>query len=220
MELVYDNWNKISIETYKNLQNIAKNKDVDAVDTEIAFIAILADVDEEKILDLPVPEFQRLRNKSQFIADFPEIKGKAPKGIVLNGCKYKVVTDISKITTAQYIDFQTYIKLNDMDKYLENILSCFIIPEGKEYNQDYDINETIRTIRECLSIVQAMEISNFFMVAFLKLLNNTLHYSEKQMKKNKKWKTMQEKTLIQKIKETRLMINGLGSLPLMKQAKR
>ena len=82
MELKKKSWATITINDYMDLQEIVKMED--AVDVEIGIVALLCGVSEEDILSLPVPEFQRLRRESQFIATFPEIRGKAPKSITIN----------------------------------------------------------------------------------------------------------------------------------------
>lgn len=212
MELKKDKWSKITISDYMELQDIVNRED--AIDVEIGIVALLCGVDEEQVLALPIPEYQRLRKQSQFIAKFPEIKGKAPKSITINDTKYDVITDVSKLTTAQYIDFQTYLKM-DIEKFLPNLLSIFIIPKGCKYaDEDYNIDDLAKDIREYLPVVTAFEMSGFFQKAFLNSIKGTLTYLESKMKKQlRKAKTEEEKEIMMEIVEklsTLSKINGVG----------
>ena len=221
MELKIDNWNKMSIKDYCKIQEYANNKEMEAFDVEVGFISVLCGVSEEEILNLPVPEFQRLRSQGQFIAEFPETKAKAPKKLILNNKEYEVHTDMSKIITSQYIDFQTFIKLNDLNKYLPNILACFIVPKGCQYGDgNYDMDELIEDIRNELGVLTAMEMCNFFMKAFLSYMDAILRYSEKKMRKaTSKMDKEKTKEIMEKIKEVRLMIDGAGFQQLTQYQK-
>lgn len=212
MELKKDKWSKITISDYMELQDIVKRED--AVDVEIGIVALLCGVSEEEILALPIPEYQRLRRESQFVANFPEIRGKAPKSITINDFKYDVITDVSKLTTAQYIDFQTYLK-QDIEKFLPNLLTVFIIPKGCKYGDDeYNIDDLANDIKEYLPVITAFEMSGFFQTAFLSSIKGTLTSLESKMrKKMRKAKTEEEKKIMMEIVEklqTITRINGVG----------
>lgn len=213
MELKKKNWQQITISDYMELQEIVNRED--AVDVEVGIVALLCGVDEDEIGKLPILEYQRLRRESQFISKFPEIKGKAPKSITINNNKYDVITDVSKLTTAQYIDFQTYLKMNDMEKWLPNILTIFIIPKGMKYgNEDYNIDDLAKDIKEYLPVTTAFEMCGFFQITFLNSIRGTVIYLESKMKKMlRKAKTEEEKKKIQEIVErlsTISRINGVG----------
>lgn len=213
MELKKKNWSQITISDYMELQEIVKRED--AVDVEVGIVALLCGVDEDEIGKLPIPEYQRLRRDSQFISTFPEVKGKAPKSITINDMKYEVISDVSKLTTAQYIDFQTYLKMNDMEKYLPNILTIFIIPKGCKYgDEDYNIDDLAKDIKEYLPAVTAFEMCGFFLTAFLNSIDATVTYLESKMKKKlRKAKTEEEKKKIQEIitaLQEVFKINGAG----------
>lgn len=57
-------------------------------------------------------------------------KPKTPKKeYVINGIKFKPTLDVSKITTAQYIDFQELVKRGEH----KLLLNVFFIKDGEEY---------------------------------------------------------------------------------------
>lgn len=206
MELKKKNWTQISINDYMELQEILERED--AVDAEIGIVALLCGVSEDEILDLPLPEYQRLRAEAQFIAQFPEVKNKAPKSITIGDYKYDVITNMRKLTTAQYIDFQTYLKQGDDVKNLPYLLSVFIVPKGCKYGDDeYNIDDLAKDIKEYLPVVTAFEMCGFFQKTFLNSIKNTLFYLELKMGKAK---TEKEKEVKKAIRELRSAINGGG----------
>ena len=209
MELKKKNWTQITISDYMELQELIN--DSDPVDMEIGIVALLCGVSEEEILNLPIPEYQRLRSDAQFIASFPEVHNKAPKSITIGDTKYNVITDMRKLTTAQYIDFQTYLKMGDDVKYLPSLLSVFIIPKGCKYgDEDYNIDDLTKDIKEYLPVLTAFEMCGFFQKAFLKSIKNTLFYLELKMRKAARKGTEKEKEILKTIQEIRLQINGGG----------
>lgn len=206
MEIKKKNWTQISISDYMELQEIINRED--AVDVEIGLVALLCGVGEEEILDLPLPEYQRLRSEAQFIAQFPEVKNKAPKSVTIGDKKYDIITNMRKLTTAQYIDFQTYLKLGDDVNNLPNLLSIFIIPKGSKYgDESYDLDKLKEDIKEYLPVVTAFEMCGFFQLTFLNSIKNILFYLELKMRKAKNPK---EKKVKKAIRELRSTINGVG----------
>lgn len=86
----------------------------------------------------------------------PEIK----KHYTLNGTKYNSNFDLTRVSVAQFIDYQNYAKEQPIR--IEKILSVFFIPTtAKEYNTDYDINKVQEDLLE-LPITVATSIAFFF----------------------------------------------------------
>lgn len=204
MKIKYKNWDDINIRLYKKLYALSNNVD-DVIDAEIQIVALLCDCNEDDILNLPIPEYQRLRSECQWIASKPDAKAYAPKSIKLNGNEYDVYYDASKLTIAQYIDFQNYLKQNDMEKYFTHILSVFIVPKGKMYGE-VPVEDVMKDIEDNISIKMALSMCFFFMTEYLTLIKLILYYLTKRV--NKTEKNNQE--LQKKMEEIRLLINGAG----------
>lgn len=206
MELKKKNWQQITINDYMELQEIVNRED--AVDVEVGLVALLCGVDEDEIGKLPILEYQRLRREAQFIAIFPEVHNKAPKIITIGDKKYEVITNMRKLTTAQYIDFQTYLKMGDDIDNLPNLLSVFIIPKGSKYgDESYDVDKLKNDIKEYLPATTAFEMCGFFQKALLNSIRNILFYLELKMRKAK---TEKEKEVKKALQEIRLAIRGGG----------
>ena len=76
----------------------------------------------------------------------------------INGTKYFACFDTTKLTTAQFVDFQNYAKQND---FIGCLSVCFR-PNNTEYNDgSYDIDKVKQDVAS-LPITQALTISFFF----------------------------------------------------------
>jgi len=88
----------------------------------------------EEVLNLPLAEFSQKFSKLKFLTE--EIPTQlSVKTVEVNGRKYYFDGLLGKISTAQYIDFQNYNKLEDESK----VYSVFFIPEGHQYGDGYDM---------------------------------------------------------------------------------
>lgn len=205
------NWEQMSVGAYSELLEVCKLPEPE--DVEIGIIALLCGVDEEEILRLKIDEYQVLRRQAQFIASFPPIRANCPKSVTLNGKKYTVTRDVRKMTAGAYIDFQTFSK-SELEKVIVELLSCFLIPEGKEYGE-YDTAVVHDDIRDYLPVVVAYEMAAFFLSRLTDLTKATLFFSERTMKKllrkekDEKMKAKMKETLNQ-VREIRSKISGVG----------
>lgn len=191
MELKYKNWKEISVNTFTRLRNIDYNSNGDEMEmlnANIEMLAVLCDCDEDVIANLTTSEFTHLLSQTEFLKEMPKVK--IEDTYVINGTTYKVFLTLKQMSVAQYVDFQTYFK--DQQKYFRELLSIFLIPKGKKYGEDYNIDDTINDIGEYLSIVDANSILFFFAILFQSLTKVTLNYSIKEMKKLKKKMTNKE----------------------------
>lgn len=110
------------------------------------------------------------------------------------------------MTTAQYIDFQTYTQ--DTMRNLPQILSCLLIPQGKKYNTDYDIIEVQDAIRTHLSVTDCNRLSAFFLRRWRISIKGMLIYSRWQIKRVKdKSKRAQ---LMQEAQKVTTLLSALG----------
>lgn len=213
MELKYKDWKDISINTYNKLIKVNTKGDyIEMLDNNVELLSILCDVSEDEILKLTTTEFTSLLQQTSFLINMP--KAKIQDTYIINGKTYKVFLSLKNMSVAQYIDFQTYYK--EKDKRLKELLSVFLIPKGKKYGEDYDIDEVINDIGEYLSIVDAHSIMFFFVILFQTLTRVMMDCSIKDLKKMKKKQKNKEEitkletaiTEIEKIKH--LVKNGIG----------
>ena len=175
------NWNDITLKQFYEIQDILSVEDDY---TAFNLIDYLYNVDCQS---LPIKELKKY--DISFIKEpIPDVKLK--KEYTLNGNVYKSNCDITKVTIAQFIDYQNYVKQPQLR--LEDLLSVFFLPKGcKDYNKDYDITKVKEDLLE-LPITVANSIGFFFFGQF-KILFLLFRYSlirqVKKMKMDKQKKT-------------------------------
>lgn len=213
IELKYKSWKEISVNTFNKLKEIRVNSNdsIELLDSNITLLSILCDVDEDTIADLTTSEFSTLLSQTAFLKDMPKVK--IQEYYKINGKEYQVFLSMKNMTVSQYIDFQTFYK--EQDKYFKELLACFIIPKGKKYGEDYDVQEVIDDIGNHLSIVDANSILFFFVLLYQSLTKAMLTYSIQQMKKAKRKMNKEEREkidlAIEEVKRVKNLVeNGYG----------
>lgn len=175
-----DNYNKLTIGKYLEVKELL-SEDMDALEQQASLIAVLNDMDENDVLDLPLGTYNKLLQSLGFLMELPKPRQAPPTKYKIDGIEYDVMLNIQDMTIAQYIDYQTFLK--DGDKYIVELLSVFIIPRGHKYNDGYDIADVQKKIREKLSIIDAVTLSAFFLSISQALISSTVRYSIKRMKR-------------------------------------
>ena len=212
-----ESYDKLSISKYMQIRELLKEAMPDD-ELQVEILAVLNDCTADEVMNMPVTVYSESVRKSMFLADKPKVKGECPKHINLNGKKYYLMRKAEELTAAQYIDYQTFMKDKDPDSKLGEILSIFIIPEGKKYAEDYDITEVINEIKEYLPISVGFNVCFFFRKKQLKSIKRTLIYLGLMMKIWKhKMKTDEEKQMMSEAQEKMkilqdLVISGDGFL--------
>lgn len=195
-----NNYKDLTLEKYIELYELDIHG-MEEIDIQSNIIAILSDMTVDDVLDLPIPQYKKLAQQTAFLTAQPQVKARKISKIYINGKEYNVLDKIEKMTTGQYIDYQTYLKKNDV-KMLPYILSCLIIPSGEKYGD----TDTIEQIKQ-MTVEEALTISNFFMNKSLTLIKGTLRYLEYMMKR--KMKKVKEETLKQQMTEAIQKLHSL-----------
>ena len=217
IELKYKNWEDITIEIYDKIRALETEivTQEQALDVNVKLLSILCDVDEETIINLPLTEFTILVGKAEFLTLMPKYTVEQYYEIG-KGRVFEIQMNLREMTTAQFIDFQTFIK--DKDKNFKHLLACFLLPKGKKYGEDYDIIEVAEHLYKNMSIATARSVMFFFTLQYQALQKVMLNYSirevKKQMKKtkNKEAKKNLEMALQQMMQLKSLIKNGVGSI--------
>lgn len=173
-----DSYEKLTVGKYLEIKEILEDN-ANELDKNVRMIAVLGDFDEEDVLEFPLPVFNRYIQATGFLLETPR-KRNVSTTYVLGGQKLDVQLNVEGMTTAQFIDYQTFIK--DDNKIVE-LLSVFLIPKGKKYNKEYDIIEVQKLIRDNLNILDALGMSAFFLTWFQALSKVTVTSLIRKMKK-------------------------------------
>lgn len=202
-----DNYRDLPVGKYEEIVRICR-EEMNEVDRKVAILAVLTGKTEDEILRLPLPTFTAYSAKSRFL------ESECPDNLIpavrrtydLGGFSLVPVTDIRKITAAQYIDFQTFSK--EKEDRLVEMLSCFLVPRGQEYNEGYDVMEVHQAIRDEMSVAELLALIAFFFARFLKSTRSTLTYSIRLLKKKDPSKGKEMETMYRHLADS--LTNGVG----------
>ena len=203
---IIDNYRGLPVGKWLEILELSKDENVDALEQQVKTIAILTGLTEDEVLDLPIMEYKSLAAKTMFLEKEYDGKLQIAKSYGLNGMELIPVKDFNKITTAQYVDYQTFSKEGDM--YLVQTLSTLLVPKGKKYNDGYDMDAVQEAIRENLSVADVLSLYAFFLTKWVKSIKDSQTYLDKEIKKIPN-KEMREK-LMKQMQEIRSKINGVG----------
>lgn len=203
---IIDNYRNLPVGKWLEILELSRDENVDALEQQVKTIAILTGLTDDEVLDLPIMEYKSLAAKTMFLEKDYDGKLQIAKSYGLNGMELIPVKDFSKITTAQYVDYQTFSKEGDM--YLVQTLSTLLVPKGKKYNDGYDMDAVQQAIRDNLSVADVLSLYAFFLTKWVKSIKDSQTYLDKEIKKIPN-KEMREK-LMKQVQEMRSKINGVG----------
>ena len=176
-------WENISIDKYYYIKDILDDETDDDITKNVKLVAIMLDKDEQEVWDMDMAQAGDYISRLQFLGKF-ELPKNSNMKIKLPGYDLVVMKDLTKISVAQYVDFQNFIKM-PLREGMEKILSIFLIPEDHKYNDGYDIIDLQKVIRENLSFRVAEGLLGFFIEKYGKSLIHSLVYCRRQVRKTK-----------------------------------
>lgn len=146
-------WNDITLRQWNNLQDVLSKTDPNDEDRDVL---IMTSLFGDSVLDLPISEYHKKLNELTFLnEEMPT--NRVPKKYSINGKTYIIQTDMSKMPTAQYIDYRNLLKTGEINKWL----SVFFIPEGHKYGDGYDLNDVFEDLLE-VDIATINSLAFFF----------------------------------------------------------
>ena len=180
-----DNYKSLPIGDYQHILALCKDESLEELDRQVKILSILTKVDEDTLLNLPIQEFKVLTSRMGFLEkDLPTKVIKLADSYKIGKFELVPVTDMRKVITAQYIDFQSFHQAGFEDHFVE-ILSCLLVPKGKKYNQDYDIIEVQDAIRKDLNVHDAASLYAFFIFSCRESIKDMLTFSLQETQKIK-----------------------------------
>ena len=205
---IIDNYRKLPIGKYNEIVKLCETE-MDEVDRKVKIVGILTGLTDDEVLALPLTDFTECCAKAKFI-DLPCPETLIPsvsKSYPVGGFNLVPVTDMRKVTTAQYIDFITFSK--DKEHNIVEMLSCFLVPKGMDYNEGYDILDVHKAIKEEMSVAEVLALLAFFFGSWTRSINSTLSSSERMARRVKDKEKRQ--MMMERIAELRSTISGGGS---------
>ena len=205
---IIDNYRKLPIGKYNEIVKLCETE-MDEVDRKVKIVGILTGLTDDEVLALPLTDFTECCAKAQFLdKECPEnLIPAISKSYPVGGFNLVPVTDMRKVTTAQYIDFITFSK--DKEHNIVEMLSCFLVPKGMDYNEGYDILDVHNAIKEEMSVAEVLALLAFFFGSWTRSIHSTLSSSERMARRVKDKGKRQ--MMMERIAELRSTISGGGS---------
>lgn len=175
-----DNYEALDLGRYMKIDRILRTP-AEEIDKQVQIVAILADMTEKDVLLMPLADYTALAMRAAFLGGKCEHKEADGEPISIGGMTLIPTKDFTKITTAQYVDFQTFAK--DFPSTLPELLSCFLVPEGKAYNDGYEVADVQKAVRE-ITLPVALGLTAFFFKRYNASIVDSLTSLEKMAKKN------------------------------------
>lgn len=177
---IIDNYADLPVGTYMEIVRITRSELSD-LDIQVKVIALLTGIPEEDVLDLPIETYKRYVAAASFLGT-PCPEGRMASSYKVGGFDL-VPTEMGKLTAAQYIDFQT-LSPGGEAKTVE-LLSVFLVPRGKKYNNGYDIVEVQKAIRDNLSVRDVITIAAFFFRSYATSIVSSLTSCKRMLRRMK-----------------------------------
>lgn len=175
-----DNYEALDLGRYMKIDRILRAP-AEEIDKQVQIVAILADMTEREVLLMPLADYTALAMRAAFLGGKCEHKEADGAPISVGGMNLIPTKDFTKITTAQYVDFQTFAK--DFPSTLPELLSCFLVPEGKNYNDGYEVADVQKAVRE-ITLPVALGLTAFFFKQYNASIVDSLTSLDKMAKKN------------------------------------
>ena len=155
-------WNGVKV---KHLIEINRIKDLDATEDEknLMVAGLLSDIPYEKLLAMPLDKVQVLTDGIEFMRK-PIPTSRARNHYEINGHRYWLLKNPNEMTVSQYIDYKNVSALG-FETHIPEMLAIMLIPEGKNYNDNYDTDQVRDDILE-MGVVEALGVAGFFIKRF------------------------------------------------------
>lgn len=180
-------WSDITLQQYYQIKELLTNEDEYTV---LNILDVLYGIDSAS---MPLSALSKYNNALDFLKDeIPVVDIK--KKYNINGHTYESNCELTKVSTAQFIDYQNYLKEKE-PKY-EKLISVLFIPEGHSYNDGYSIKEVQDDILH-MSMVDVQSIAFFIKKQFQLLLSLFQFYLTQSIQKMHLTKDQKQKLLDQ-----------------------
>ena len=154
-------WSDITLQQYYQIKELLTNEDEYTV---LNILDVLYGIDSAS---LPLSALSKYNSALDFLKDeIPVVDIK--KKYTIRGHTYESNCELTKVSTAQFIDYQNYLKEKE-PKY-EKLISVFFIPENHQYNDGYSIQEVQDDILH-MSMVDVQSVAFFIKKQFQLLLS-------------------------------------------------
>lgn len=177
------NWEDVTFKQYIEITEIQQRND-DLFNKILDTIAVLKDIN---VNEITINNYKDYTQEITFLnTDIPVAEIKDEYG------EYVLQKDLQDMSMQMYIEFQNYAKVQDY----VGILSIFLHPKGKQYNEGYNI-EKVREYILTMSCVDVISIYAFFLIqstVSMECLKQSLHQQQQMILREKKQERRKQMT--------------------------
>ena len=199
-------WTQVTLKQFQAIQALLKDEEADLYQKNTEMIAILSGMDLADVAQLSLKSYAKIMKVLEFISE--PMENKLTRKFMLNGKKYRIVSDVYKLNGGQYITLQHLLR--DSDKVIDNlhqIMAIFAIPYKRKWwgwkRAEYDSNnhEWISEEMLDLPVSIAQPLSAFFFANWMRYAERMLAFSEMQAKRT-------ERKLVRELKRIKPNMDG------------
>lgn len=199
-------YKQLPVGLYLDICEASQDESMDELAKQVRILALLSGTTDDEILNMPIADYQRAVVASDFLQREYQPASRCASSYKVGGYDLRPFADWTKMTAAQFIDYQTYAG-KGTEPHIVEIVSVVLVPAGKKYGDGYDVADVQRAIRDNLSVADVLDIVAFFFSQYAAFLKDSLTYLKRRAQKIKDG-TEKETAL----KQVRLMEARLGSL--------
>lgn len=123
-------WNDISVAQFIKIYDLYQDESLDNIDRQVRLLSNVTGKTIDEIEDLSILDFKLLSIKHDYLHHLPEEK--PAKDFKAGGYYWKIQKDVTKLTTAEYINLSELLKEKEnVIVNLPSILSIFCVPHNK-----------------------------------------------------------------------------------------
>lgn len=211
MQVKYNSWDQVPIKVYKEIQAVMEDDGLQGMDKDVAIIAILCDVPEEEIWNLPIGEIGVLSRSLGWVNDFSFDQEVKFRKIKIGKFQCKVIDNMTEFSVGQYVDFNNLWRAEKKD--ISALLTTFLIPVGKDisYNKGYSVQELYEAIDSNVPITTANSLCFFFLKSLAILTQDMLTYLDYVLQREAR-KKKTDPAVKEKLMEAIQTLRSFGSV--------
>lgn len=172
-------WNELTIGDWLTIKGIGEMQMADNEEKNMRVAALLAGIDYDSLLQMPLSKVREIMDNTQFLLEEPK-SVKARRKYEINGHTYSLFRDPSEMTVAQYIAFEMIYK-EGFEKRPVEMLAIFLIPEGHDYNDGYNMEDVMEDMLQ-MSVAEALGVAGFFIRRCFRLMQQMEMYCNLMMR--------------------------------------
>lgn len=175
MEDMKTSYDTVTLGEYGRILSLFSEQGMDELERQVAVVAVLTGKTEDEVGDAPYTDYARWSRRLAFLSQEPASEGKPERHYRCGEYDLIPVTDAGAITTAQYIDYQGWLKKDRTN--VAALLSCLLVPKGRTYGSGYDIAQVQQAIADHMTVTQAYSLLAFFLTSLKRSIKSSLFFS-------------------------------------------